>query len=38
MRGSDMRMGELFSYYVDLEERVPSHYPLRLMGWHAGAR
>ena len=30
MRGSDMRTGELFSY-VDLEERVPSHHPLRLI-------
>jgi transposase len=30
MRGSDMRTGELFSY-VDIEERVPSHHPLRLI-------
>jgi hypothetical protein len=30
MRGSDMRMGELFSY-VDLEERVPPKHPLRLI-------
>jgi transposase len=30
MRGSDMRTGELFSY-VDLEERVPEHHPLRLI-------
>ena len=28
MRGSDMRVGELFSY-VDLEERVPGNHPLR---------
>jgi transposase len=30
MRGSDERMGELFSY-VDLEERVPKNHPLRLI-------
>jgi transposase len=30
MRGSDMRTGELFSY-VDIEQRVPSHHPLRLI-------
>jgi hypothetical protein len=30
MRGSDQRMGELFSY-VDLEERVPKNHPLRLI-------
>ena len=30
MRGSDMRTGELFSY-VDIEDRVPSHHPLRLI-------
>src|SRR5262245_26792184 len=30
MRGSDERMGELFSY-VDLEERVPKSHPLRLI-------
>ena len=30
MRGSDMRTGELFSY-VDLEKRVPTHHPLRLI-------
>lgn len=30
MRGSDARSGELFSY-VDLEERVPSRHPLRLV-------
>ena len=30
MRGSDMRTGELFSY-VDLEERVPRNYPLRVI-------
>ena len=30
MRGSDIRMGELFSY-VDLEERVPKNHPLRLI-------
>jgi transposase len=30
MRGSDMRTGELFSY-VDLEQRVPEHHPLRLI-------
>jgi transposase len=30
MRGCDMRSGELFSY-VDLEERVPSSHPLRLI-------
>ena len=30
MRGSDMRMGELFSY-VNLEERVPRDHPLRLI-------
>jgi transposase len=28
MRGSDARTGELFSY-VDLEDRVPAHHPLR---------
>ena len=28
MRGSDVRSGKLFSY-VDLEERVPAHHPLR---------
>jgi transposase len=28
MRGSDKRLGELFSY-VDLEQRVRSHHPLR---------
>jgi transposase len=28
MRGSDERTGELFSY-VDLEDRVPAHHPLR---------
>ena len=30
MRGSDERMGELFSY-VDLEKRVPAKHPLRLV-------
>ena len=30
MRGSDMRTGELFSY-VDIEDRVPSNHPLRLI-------
>ena len=30
MRGSDMRTGELFSY-VDIEQRVPSSHPLRLI-------
>ena len=30
MRGSDERMGELFSY-VDIEERVPRNHPLRLI-------
>lgn len=30
MRGSDVRSGDLFSY-VDLEERVPPHHPLRLI-------
>src|SRR5215468_72742 len=30
MRGSDQRMGELFSC-VDLEERVPKNHPLRLI-------
>jgi transposase len=30
MRGSDMRTGELFSY-VDIDGRVPSHHPLRLI-------
>jgi transposase len=30
MRGSDQRMGELFSY-VDLEKRVPAKHPLRLV-------
>src|SRR6187431_2657784 len=30
MRGSDVRTGELFSY-VDLEERVPGHHPLRVI-------
>jgi transposase len=30
MRGSDMRTGELFSY-VDIEHRVPSDHPLRLI-------
>jgi hypothetical protein len=30
MRGSDKRMGELFSY-VDLENRVPAKHPLRLI-------
>ena len=30
MRGSDERTGELFSY-VDIEERVPRNYPLRLI-------
>ena len=28
MRGSDRRVGELFSY-VDLEQRVPAKHPLR---------
>jgi transposase len=28
MRGVDERTGELFSY-VDLEDRVPAHHPLR---------
>src|SRR5882762_2895850 len=28
MRGSDERMGSLFSY-VDLEERIPARHPLR---------
>ena len=30
MRGSDGRRGELFSH-VDLEDRVPSEHPLRLV-------
>ena len=30
MRGSDMRTGALFSY-VDIEQRVPSSHPLRLI-------
>ena len=30
MRGSDVRMGELFSY-VDIEDRVPGNHPLRLI-------
>jgi transposase len=30
MRGSDLRTGELFSY-VDLEKRVPTKHPLRLV-------
>src|SRR6201987_4263525 len=30
MRGSDERIGELFSY-VDLEDRVPAKHPLRLI-------
>jgi transposase len=30
MRGSDERMGELFSY-IDIEERVPENHPLRLI-------
>src|SRR3979411_1315277 len=30
MRGSDMRTGEVFSY-VDIEDRVPSNHPLRLI-------
>src|SRR3954471_8136373 len=30
MRGSDVRTGELFSY-VDIEDRVPGHHPLRLI-------
>src|SRR5271166_3865305 len=30
MRGSDVRTAELFSY-VDLEQRVPAHHPLRLI-------
>src|SRR5882757_8584743 len=30
MRGSDERSGELFSY-VDLEDRVPTEHPLRLI-------
>ena len=30
MRGSDERSGELFSY-VDLEDRVPTAHPLRLI-------
>jgi transposase len=30
MRGSDERSGELFSY-VDLEDRVPTRHPLRLI-------
>jgi hypothetical protein len=36
MRGSDERMGELFSY-VDLEERVPKNHPLRLIRRQRGA-
>src|SRR5215212_4957245 len=30
MRGSDARTGDLFSY-VDLEDRVPSQHPLRVV-------
>jgi transposase len=30
MRGSDMRTGELFSY-VNIEQRVPTNHPLRLI-------
>jgi hypothetical protein len=30
MRGTDERSGELFSY-VDLEDRVPTEHPLRLI-------
>ena len=30
MRGSDARTGDLFSY-VDLEDRVPSQHPLRMV-------
>lgn len=30
MRGSDARTGQLFSY-VDLEDRVPAHHPLRVI-------
>ena len=30
MRGLDERTGRLFSYYVDLEDRVPATHPLRV--------
>jgi len=30
MRGTDKRTGELFSY-VDLEQRVPTEHPLRVI-------
>ena len=31
MRGLDERTGSLFSFYVDLEDRIPAHHPLRLI-------